>query len=158
MSNVRERTIDELVDYIRTHSQDGKLTKSMLEIAEQIGYSNATVHRSLKSLQEKGIIEIMQSKRPTEPNTIVFKGEINEVDELIARGVQLKTELLETVNNLQGYLNETQKVIRRLEGQLEKHSANQGKIISVTDIPGTDLQTITMQRSPQSSDSTLPTV
>lgn len=146
MSTVKERTQNEIIDFIRAYSQDGKLQKSMLEIANHVGYSNATVHRALKALEKKGLIQISEAQRPTEPNTIVYKGDKDEVDELINKGVRLSNKFQELTNELTDYLYETNRVIRRLDKQMDALSTYQDRIVNVVDIPNTDLQMVTLRK------------
>jgi DNA-binding MurR/RpiR family transcriptional regulator len=143
---IKERTQKEIMDYIRTHSRDGKLTKSLLDIAEQIGYSNATVHRALKALEDKGLVEIKASNRPTEPNTIIFKGKLNPVDEVISKGVQISTQMQELVQDFKDYINETNQIIHKLTATIESN-ITPNQIVSIQDIPNTDLQQVIIHRS-----------
>lgn len=104
--SVKERTQKDIANYIKMHSQDGKLTKSIFEIAKDLGYSNATIHRALKALQEKGLVEIKQAPKPTTPNTILYKGSVNPTDDLLHRGVELIEKVEELQRELHDYLFE----------------------------------------------------
>lgn len=120
MSSVRKRTQKEIVDYIRTHSKDGKLTKSLLDIAKDIGYSNATIHRGLHALQENGVIEIATAEKPTEPNTILYKGSQNEIDDLLTKGVQLAEQVEVLGKNVNEFLTELTWQIRKMQSDNEE--------------------------------------
>lgn len=104
--SVKERTQKDIVNYIKMHSQDGKLTKSLFDIAKDLGYSNATIHRALKALQQKGLIEIKEAPKPTSPNTILYKGSVNHTDDLLHRGVELIEKVEELQKELHDYLFE----------------------------------------------------
>lgn len=142
MSSVRERTQKEIMNYIRTHNRDGKLTKSLLDIAKDIGYSNATIHRGLHALQEKGIIEINASPKPTQPNTILYKGSQNEIDEFLTKGVQLSEDVEKLGQKVNEFLQETSWLLRNI-----KDHSLESRIIQVQDIPDSDLQIITVKKS-----------
>lgn len=146
MGVIRERTQKEIMDYIRIHSKDGKLTQSLLDIAEQIGYSNATIHRALKSLEEKGMIEISAPEKPTEPNTIIYKGEKNDIDELLSQGVKLSDELQNISERLQEYIHEVTIVTSKLKEQNEKAQFNQDRVINIVDVPESNMQIITLRK------------
>lgn len=149
MSSVHGRTQKDIVDYIRTHSKDGKLTKSLLAIAKDIGYSNATIHRTLQSLQEKGVIEITPSEKPTEPNTILYKGsEQNEIDEFLAKGVQLSEEVEGLGNRIHDFLQEANLLMRKLHQQVEENSLD-NRILHTQDVPGADIQILTVRKQVQ---------
>lgn len=146
MSSVRERTQKEIMDYIRIHSKDGKLTKSLLDIAEDIGYSNTTIHRALKALEEKGLIEINTPDKPTEPNTIIYKGDKNEIDEILAQGAKLSEEIKTLGKKVDEYVNEMNWLIRKLQKELEEKDSLKNRIVHVQDIPDSDLQIITVRK------------
>lgn len=146
MSSVRERTQKEIMDYIRIHSKDGKLTKSLIDIAEDIGYSNATIHRALKALEEKGLIEINTSDKPTEPNTIIYKGDKNEIDEILAQGVKLSEEIKTLGKKVDEYLSEINWLIRKLQKEVEEKDSIKNRIVHIQDIPDSDLQIITVRK------------
>ena len=125
--SVKERTQKDIANYIKMHSKDGKLTKSIFEIAKDLGYSNATIHRALKALQEKGLVEIKQAPKPTTPNTILYKGSINQIDDLLHRGVELIKKTEELQKELHDYLFE-----------IKTFLSQSGNNLSVEEIEKTD--------------------
>jgi DNA-binding PadR family transcriptional regulator len=147
VSSVRERTQKEIIDYIRTHSKDGKLTKSLLDIGKDMGYSNATIHRALHALEDNGVIEIAQSNKPTEPNTILYKGSHNDVDELLAKGVQLSEDVENLGNRVNDFLSEATWLFRKLQKTSE--DSLEDRIIHVQDIPDSEVQILTVRKSLQ---------
>jgi DNA-binding transcriptional regulator LsrR (DeoR family) len=145
VSVIKERTQKEIMDYIKTHSRNGKLTKSLLDIAEQIGYSNATVHRALKALEDKGLVEIKVSDRPTEPNTIIFKGKMDKIDDTIAKGIRIGIQMEALAKEFKNYIDDTNDIIHKLTTKIESNiMADQ--IVSIQDIPNTDLQQVVIHR------------
>lgn len=127
MSNsIRKRTEAEVVEFIKNHSEDGKLTKSLMDIAEHVGYSNATVHRVLKSLEENGVVEIIPAEKPTEPNTIMYKGPIKEANDVVAQGRALLTQLRGYADDVADYIEESNRIILKLREELEEANSKGG--------------------------------
>jgi hypothetical protein len=145
VSSVSERTQKEIMDYIRIHSMNGKLTKSLLDIAKDIGYSNATVHRALRILQNNGDIEVIPHAKPTEANTIIYKGSVNEMDEFLAKGVKLAEDMSNLGEQMNDFMQEASWFIRKLHHAAEKNSL-QGEVVQVQDIPQSDLQIVTIRK------------
>lgn len=107
----RKMTQDIVVDYLKTFSQNGKLKESLIDIADKLGYSNATIHRTLKRLEEDGLVKIIPSEAPREPNTIVYLGEIKEAQDIVLQGEQLMAKLQSLTQEVEEYLKESSRVI-----------------------------------------------
>ena len=142
MNSVKGRTQKEIIDYIRAHSEDGKLTKSLLEIAKDIGYSNATIHRALHALEESGLIGIEKSEKPNVPNTIYYKGARNEIDDFLAQGIKLSQNVDELGKQIHSFLEEATWLIRKLENS----NSITDRIVHMQDVPNSDLQILTVRK------------
>lgn len=136
--SIRKRTQDDVVDYIKNHSsEDGKLTESLMDIANQLGYSNATIHRTLKNLEKDGIVDIIPSEHPTKPNTIVYQGTIQQADDIIARGVHLMSELEKLTKNVHEYIQEASRVIDYMKDTSGEKFVRDD-IVDVINMPNSD--------------------
>lgn len=136
--SIRKRTQDDVVDYIKNHSStDGKLTESLMDIANQLGYSNATIHRTLKNLEKDGIVDIIPSEHPTKPNTIVYQGTIQQADDIIARGVHLMSELEKLTKNVHEYIQEASRVIDYMKDTSGEKFVRED-IVDVINMPNSD--------------------
>lgn len=130
MSSVSKRTQRDIIDYIRTHIEDGKLTKSLLDIAKDIGYSNATIHRALNALSEQGLIDIRQAPQVSLPNTIIYKGDDpkDQIDQLLTKGA----ELTESVRKLEKEISEfVEEVTWFARQSSDKHGSSKNKQIEL---------------------------
>ena len=134
--SIKKRTQADVIEYIKNHaSEDGELQQSLMDIAGQLGYSNATIHRTLKSLEEQGVIEVQPADKPTRPNTIIFNGPIQTADEILAQGVSLMNEIEILSGRVHEYVRESQRIIEGLRSQHEKGSDLESRIAEIVDMP-----------------------
>ncbi|MNO70508.1 IclR helix-turn-helix domain protein [compost metagenome] len=97
-----KRTLHDISQYIKVANRDGVLKESMMTIASRTGYSNATVHRALQTLEERGIIRIVLSQSAKEPTTIYYQGPSNDdVADLLQRATYAMTELSRATQNVE---------------------------------------------------------
>lgn len=130
MPNVKETTQEEIIEYIKRNSQDGKLTRSLIDIGKTLGYSNATIHRGLQALEKRGIIEVSTSEKRAEPSTIFYKGTKTDVDELLSQGVQLVREVQELSERLENFVKSTEGVMKGLQDQKRIQEAISNKSLT----------------------------
>lgn len=123
MNSVGQNTQKQIADYIKIHSKDGVLSQPLVEIGKMLGYSNATVHRGIKALQEQGLIEVTRSEKRTEPSVIFYKGTKTDVDEMIAQGVQLVKEVEDLSGRLLQFLETAKEVTKGLQDQVKIQDA-----------------------------------
>lgn len=107
----RKTTQDVVLDYIRMYAQKGELTESLMDIADNLGYSNATIHRSLKALEEADIITIVPADSPRKPNTIIYKGSTKETHDILLEGEVLLRRLRELTEDIEAYIQESSRII-----------------------------------------------
>ena len=111
------RTTKDIHDYIRRHLIDGKLEMSLLDIAKEVGYSNATIHRVLRRLESAGFLSVDRSgKKPNSPNTITYLQEFVVEEDVLQEGLELANslskkaeELIQLLNSKSIYLKELQR-------------------------------------------------
>lgn len=103
------RTLNEILRYLKRVQKDGLIKKSMMQMAEETGYSNATIHRSIKTLEKEGYIQIIPSKNPKKPNTIIYLGPSEEEMENLLEKANY------AVQNLIQASNEVQEILRMIE-------------------------------------------
>jgi predicted ArsR family transcriptional regulator len=136
--SIRKRTQDDVIEYIKNHaSEEGKLQQSLMDIAGQLGYSNATIHRVLKSLEEQGIIEVQAPEKPTQPNTIIFNGPIETEHDILAHGAQLMNEVEVLAAKVQDYVRESHRIIENLKAQKagEQRQDLTSRVTEIVDMP-----------------------
>lgn len=110
------QTIKTILRYIKYTSQSGILKKSMMNIAKETGLSNATIHRSIKKLEEDGMIQVIPSRHKKRPNTIVYLGPTyNEVEVLIQKANAAAIKLTEASNEVNHVLMELQETVLLLD-------------------------------------------
>lgn len=108
-----KRTTQDILHYIKMHASEGKLKESMMTIAEGTGYSNATVHRSIRSLQEKGWIQVIPSKKHRMPNIIYYLGpEVDEVYDIIERAEIAVRQLHEAHQEAESVIKDMKEIVR----------------------------------------------
>ncbi|MBR2246089.1 hypothetical protein [Oceanobacillus profundus] len=126
-------------DYIQEKSKetDGRLRESMAKIGENIGLSDATVHRSVRILQSEGIIGIVPSSDKTESNEIIYYGvpdEEKEVNDILTMASDLNSSL----NRFQALMKTKDDTIRSLQAEkdhlLKQVKEQQGLITGLQDI------------------------
>lgn len=103
------RTLNEILRYLKRVQKDGLIKKSMMQMAKETGYSNATIHRSIKTLEKEGYIQIIPSKNPKKPNTIIYLGPSEEEMENLLEKANY------AVQNLIQASNEVQEILRMIE-------------------------------------------
>lgn len=132
---VRNKTKEDVIAYIREHAKDGKLTASLVEIAGQLGYSNATVFRALRALEEQGIVKIIPADKPTKPNTIVWRG-FADSDELVQRGRELAERLEEVAQMLSALARDFAHYVQDLQEKKTKKEEEQEPLPGTIHIRG----------------------
>lgn len=136
MSTIRQRTQEDVIEYIKAHASDGKLQESLMDIANSLGYSNATIHRVLRSLEEQGIINVLPPDKPTKPNTIIYHGPVYETDSFMRRGVDLMNEVQRLSSQVAEYVREGQKILQSFqEQQRETVTDFESRVTEVVDMP-----------------------
>ncbi len=146
--SVRQQTQEQIIEYIQRHSSDGKLTRSLMTIAQQIGYSNATVHRAMKKLEAIGMIKIIPSDKPTEPNTIVYLGPATtKPSEATTQGTKLVRELQELSQEMFGYFENLSKRMKQYETDLQTYYELQSRLVDVVNLPDDKYQVMILMKS-----------
>lgn len=132
--SISHRTLQLLKDYIQRHSIDGKLRRPISEIAEDIQMSNATVSRALKRLEEENAIRILPPNRPSEPNTILWIGPVNEVEQ-VHSGYKYLDQLEHLVTkDLKEYVRSMEHTISQLRQELEEWNEIKSRIVQRVDL------------------------
>lgn len=97
-----KRTLQDILHYIKVAQRNGVLKESMMSIAKRTGYSNATVHRALQTLDEQGHIRIIPPENPKEPTTIEYIGfGSDEVSDLLQRATYAMDELSKATKHVE---------------------------------------------------------
>lgn len=102
-----KRTLHDILRYIKWNHLGGKLQESVASIGEKTGYSNATVHRAIKMLEQKGVVQIQETSSQSEPNVILYTGNDNEeMPSLIDKAEVAIANFQQASNELQAILNQ----------------------------------------------------
>lgn len=104
-----KQTVRDILRYIKLHSKDDVLSESMMSIGKRTGYSNATVHRTLKHLEKEGYVQIIETKHHKKPNKIFYIGPDHEDVSTIQDKVQL------AINDLQSATENATRVMMELK-------------------------------------------
>lgn len=133
--SIKKRTQEELLRYIKSHVSDGKLEESLIKMGESLGYSNATIHRTLKSLEEQGVIEVKPPEKPTHPNTIIYHGPTDEEDDILTQGAKLIEEIKAMQMKVEKFVQEAAAVIDSLQtkGEAEHTFSHIKEIMDMPD-------------------------
>lgn len=108
----RRTTQDIVIDYIKTYAEDGVLVESLMDIANNLGYSNATIHRALKALEKDDLVRIIPADTPRKPNTIIYQGTSKETADIILEGEKLLRRLRELTEDVETYMAEASRIIQ----------------------------------------------
>lgn len=110
------RTINDIARYIKTVNQNGILKRSMMDMAKDTGYSNATVHRSIQQLESEGLIQIIPTKSKRKPNTIIYLGpNIDDVDHLLQKAHTAVYNLHQATSEIDSIMSQIQQSITLLD-------------------------------------------
>lgn len=104
-------------NYIR---QYGKIQKPLSSMAQELGFSSATVHRAIKSLAKKNIIKVVKPRLKTEADTIYYLGSPYELSPAIDELIEKAGEVTKLAEGLASQLIEKQRVINELQIELKK--------------------------------------
>lgn len=117
MTNVpNKRTLTDILLYIKKASDGGILKESMMTMAVATGYSNATIHRAVKSLEADGFISVIPRKAPRHPNTIVYIGpDTDDVDYLLKQAHDAMTNLTNASSEVKIVVSRMQEFIALLD-------------------------------------------
>lgn len=111
-----ERTLNDILRYIKANSRDGFLKESMVKIGERTGYSNATVHRSIKALERKGMIQIIETKSARTPNTICYIGpNKQDISDLLHRADAALATLFQATEQVQDVMIEMRETMQLVQ-------------------------------------------
>jgi DNA-binding IclR family transcriptional regulator len=120
-----KRTISDVLRYIKSHNEEGILKESMMTIASATGYSNATIHRTLKALEQEHMIHIKETKSHRKPNIIYYLGpDDEEVTDLLYRADMALANLSKAtteVSDVMSQLRETMSLLQPNEEYIHIH-------------------------------------
>lgn len=119
---VSSRVRTEVYAFLRQNCVQGKCAISVAQIAQNLGFANATAHRAIKRLEADGLIRVEAPAHPTLPSVIHLLGEPSPA-EVVAQGqehlsilrntvVQFETDLVAILGELEYY----EAIVRRHQG------------------------------------------
>lgn len=110
------RTINDIARYIKSASLNGILKRSMMDMAKDTGYSNATIHRSIRQLESEGIIQVIPTKSKRKPNTLIYLGpSVDDVDSLLQQAHTAVHNLHQVTSEIDFIMSQIQQSITLLD-------------------------------------------
>ena len=129
-------------NYIASASQNGVIKKSMAEIGADIGVSNATVCRAIRTLVAVGVIEVVPGEKVNEPNTTTYLGSTDAVNNVVRGAREAIEELRAATGKLVEYVAVTERTLRSMKVELDAYHAFKRSIIKTESLPGTDTEMV----------------
>lgn len=118
------RTLHDVLTYIQVKQKDRILEESMNQIARGTGYSNATIHRALLSLEDQGWIRVQSGINQNRPSIIHYVGELPDLIE----NPDEKTELIRQAQVALDQLDQATRNVYGVISQLREFVAQQDAI------------------------------
>ncbi|WAH36972.1 helix-turn-helix domain-containing protein [Alicyclobacillus dauci] len=143
----RNRNHEEVLNYLATHSVHGAIKKPISGIARDLGMSQPTVQRALKSLEARGLIRMIKADKAYEPNTIVYQGNDLCIEEEMTYGTDAIEMLRAATVKLEEYVRFMDRKVALLRQQLEVFDDWKSRITSTMPIPGTGDQMVIVKSS-----------
>jgi DNA-binding transcriptional regulator YhcF (GntR family) len=118
---------DRVENYIQENSAEGRaLNLSLAKMADQIGCSVATVHRTVQKLEREGLIKIERHRARNKADKIIFVGKnLDDVSSLMSELVEKSNSFNSLVQNLVTKLSNKEIKIRELEEKLQSYENRQ---------------------------------
>lgn len=132
---MRTRTEEDILAYLRRTAVNGKLAKSLLEIAKEVGYSNATVQRVLKRLEAQDLVSVdRDNRKANQPAVITYLGTQSD-DEILEEGTRLANNLKSAADELLQFFQRTKSTMKHTIEEAAKWKEVEQNLVSVTDTP-----------------------
>lgn len=108
-------------DYIKEQTKDSvNLRVPLAKIAEDIDSSTASVWRAIQKLEDRRIIKVVKPRQKTEPNSIYYLGEENELNYLV-EDLMIKTSgLLIIMKEIKSKVKQRDDKLFSLEQEIQK--------------------------------------
>lgn len=95
-TNINIGTLMFVFNTIKDNSVNNTCQISLRDLAGKTGLSHSTVHRAVQRLAAEGYIEVIPSRLPNEPDTLVIKRPINLAD----MAMQLRAKLNQMLDDM----------------------------------------------------------
>jgi DNA-binding Lrp family transcriptional regulator len=147
--SVREKTMQEIVEYIQRYGTDGRLQIPYADIGRDTGYSTTTIHRAIKKLEEQGYIRIIPPDRANEPNTLVLQGPAAKAVDNFLGGPALVRKMRDFVSEFARYVEQAEETIENLRKDLEDWVDFKSRIVKSYDLPDGEHEMIMVKKKKQ---------
>jgi len=126
---VSEETVGRVIELLQAYSTEsgGQISRSLNDLAADLGISSATLHRAVQVLKERGIITVIPAKVPGLPQTIKLEYKEKEEQETLS-SLLLRAKSL--ITELESRVAELEKENRILRNQLKLHKEIESRIVS----------------------------
>lgn len=133
--SARSRTDEDILVYLRRNATGGKLAKSLLEIAKEVGYSNATVQRVLKRLEAQDLVSVdRDNRKANQPAVITYLGTQSD-DEILEEGTRLAHNLKSAAEELLQFFQRSHDNMKHTIEEAAKWKEVEQSLVSVTETP-----------------------
>ncbi len=121
-----EKTIHK---YLQEESENGKVKvrESMSDIGKKLGFSEATIYRSIRKLTKLGVIGIVPSMGKAKSNEIIYYGQPDE-EKQVEDIFNLASDLSNGVRRFETLMESKDNTIRALERELKHMSEESEKL------------------------------
>ncbi len=97
-----KRILADVASYIRMNMTNRQIHESMASIGRKLGYSNASIHRALVTLEERKLVRMTRPEIRNQPCVIEYIGTAeSEVDQLFQRMFRAMEDMQEVAAELQ---------------------------------------------------------
>ena len=109
-------------EYIKENSKEtGNVALPLSQIAEEVNSSTATVWRVIQKLEKNRVVKVVKPKLKTEPNSIFYLGEENELLEIIDDMMLKTANLMILMKELKAKVREKDDIIFELKRNANVH-------------------------------------
>lgn len=114
MLEILSKSENTVYSYIREECREkgGSLKKSMKDIGDALGLSEATVHRAVRKLRKQGVIGIIPSMEKAESNEIVYYGIPNPEEQV--------NDIFKMIGDLSSNANRFESILKAKDTEIDQ--------------------------------------
>jgi DNA-binding Lrp family transcriptional regulator len=126
---VSEETVGRVIEFLQAYSVEGggQVSRSLNDLAANLGISSATFHRAVQVLKNRGVITVIPAKVPGLPQTIKLEYREKEEQESLS---SLLLRVKSLLSELESRIIEVEQENQILRNQLKYHQEFESRIVS----------------------------